>query len=115
MLRRMTELRAVADDGRSLTALDDGSGPNLLVVHPGGGDATTWDGVTRRLIGEFRVVRIRRRIYVPGTGIELPHPMATEAADIVTLAGQGHIAHLAAPDALADTIRNAASELLRRS
>ncbi|WP_329203729.1 hypothetical protein [Streptomyces sp. NBC_01435] len=43
----MTELRASSDDLRPLTALDDGSGPNLLVVHPGGGDATTWNGVTR--------------------------------------------------------------------
>ncbi|MER7581126.1 alpha/beta hydrolase [Kitasatospora sp. NPDC097691] len=82
----MTELLASADDGHRITALDDGSGPTLLVVHPGGGDATAWDGVTSRLVDDFRVVRIRRRIYVPGADIALPHSMAVEAADIVAVA-----------------------------
>ncbi|MFJ9455393.1 alpha/beta fold hydrolase [Kitasatospora sp. NPDC101447] len=82
----MTEFLASADDGRRITALDDGSGPTLLVVHPGGGDATAWDGVTRLLVDDFRVVRIRRRIYVPGADIALPHSMAVEAADIVAVA-----------------------------
>ncbi|MFI2207817.1 alpha/beta fold hydrolase [Streptomyces sp. NPDC020192] len=82
----MTELLASSDDGRLITALDDGSGPNLLVVHPGGGDATTWDGVTRHLTDDFRVVRIRRRIYVPEADIALPHSMTIEAADIVAIA-----------------------------
>ncbi|WP_146104626.1 alpha/beta fold hydrolase [Streptomyces cinnamoneus] len=83
---RMTELLASSDDVRPLTALDDGSGPNLLVVHPGGGDATAWDGVTRRLTDDFRVVRINRRIYAPGADIALPHSMAVEAADILRVA-----------------------------
>ncbi|MGW3040198.1 alpha/beta fold hydrolase [Kitasatospora sp. NPDC001159] len=82
----MTELRALSDDGRPVTALDDGSGPILLVVHPGGGDATSWDGVVRRLVEEFRVVRVRRRIYVPGADIALPHSMAVEAADVLAVA-----------------------------
>lgn len=82
----MTELRAVSDDFRTVTALDEGSGPALLVVHPGGSDAATWDGVTRRLTDDFRVVRIHRRIYAPGADIVLPHSMATEAADIVAVA-----------------------------
>ncbi|MET8815884.1 alpha/beta hydrolase [Streptomyces sp. NPDC004549] len=85
-LVRMTELLASSDDGRAVTALDEGSGPNLLVVHPGGGDATTWDGVIRHLTDDFRVVRIRRRIYVPGADIALPHSMTTEAADILAVA-----------------------------
>ncbi|MEU6477936.1 alpha/beta hydrolase [Streptomyces sp. NPDC047017] len=82
----MTELLASSDDGRPITALDDGSGTNLLVVHPGGGDATAWDGVTRHLTDDFRVVRIRRRIYVPEADIALPHSMTIEAADIVAVA-----------------------------
>lgn len=82
----MTELRAVSEGAPTVTALDEGSGPTLLVVHPGGGDATTWDGVTRRLTDDFRVVRIHRRIYVPGADIALPHSMAAEAADIVAVA-----------------------------
>ncbi|MEU8589554.1 alpha/beta hydrolase [Streptomyces sp. NPDC048664] len=82
----MTELLASSADGSPITALDEGSGPNLLVVHPGGGDATTWDGVTRHLTDDFRVVRIRRRIYVPEADIALPHSMTTEAADIAAVA-----------------------------
>ncbi|MFE6050446.1 alpha/beta fold hydrolase [Kitasatospora sp. NPDC056446] len=83
----MTELHASSDDSRPVTALDEGSGPVLLVVHPGGGDATSWDGVTRHLADGFRVVRIRRRIYVPGADIALPHSMAVEAADVLAVAG----------------------------
>ncbi|MFD7491007.1 alpha/beta fold hydrolase [Streptomyces sp. NPDC059832] len=82
----MTELLASSDDLRPITAFDDGSGPNLLVVHPGGGDATTWNSVTRHLADDYRVVRIHRRIYAPGAEIALPHSMAVEAADIVAVA-----------------------------
>ncbi|MFD4664119.1 alpha/beta fold hydrolase [Streptomyces halstedii] len=82
----MTELHASSADGRTVTALDDGSGPNLLVVHPGGGDATAWDSVARRLTDDFRVVRIHRRIYAPGADITLPHSMAMEAADVLAVA-----------------------------
>ncbi|ETA71041.1 alpha/beta fold hydrolase [Actinospica robiniae] len=83
----MTELRATSADGHPVTALVDGSGPTtLLVVHPGGSDASTWDDVTRHLAAEFRVVRIRRRIYAGGAEIALPHSMAVEAADILAVA-----------------------------
>jgi hypothetical protein len=34
-----TELLATAGDGHSVGALDDGSGPSLLVVHPGAAGA----------------------------------------------------------------------------
>lgn len=100
----MTELRASSADGYPVTALVDGpadepaDGPldestdgseptTLLVVHPGGGDTTAWDAVTRHLAADFRVVRIRRRIYVVGAEIALPHSMAVEAADILAIAG----------------------------
>ncbi len=83
----MTELLARSRDGAPVTALDEGSGPSLLVVHPGGGDATTWDGVSRALSGGFRVVRVRRRIYLPGADHARPHSMAVEAADILAVAG----------------------------
>lgn len=86
-LVRMTELLVSSGDGRPVTALDEGSGPNLLVVHPGGGAVTTWDGVAARLVDDFRVVRIRRRIYVPEADIALPHSMSIEASDIVAVAG----------------------------
>ena len=82
----MPELLAPSDGARPISVLDDGSGPNLLVVHPGGGNAATWDRVTRHLTDDFRVVRIHRRIYSPGADIALPHSMAVEAADIIAVA-----------------------------
>jgi len=83
----MPELHATpADGGPAVTALDDGRGPALLVVHPGGNDATSWTTVTRLLAPDFRVVRIRRRIYIPGATIPPTHSMATEAADILAIA-----------------------------
>jgi pimeloyl-ACP methyl ester carboxylesterase len=59
-----------------VSAIDEGDGPAILVVHPGGGDATS-----------------------------LPH-----VERIVTLPDQGHIAHLTAPDLLADVIRAVARQ-----
>ncbi|WUW21620.1 alpha/beta hydrolase [Streptomyces sp. NBC_01463] len=81
----MTELLAVSGDGHPVTALDEGTGPTLLVVHPGGSDATTWAAVAGRLTDDFRVVRIHRRIYAPGADVVLPHSMALDAADIVAV------------------------------
>jgi pimeloyl-ACP methyl ester carboxylesterase len=81
----MPELRATTD-GTPITALDEGRGPNLLVVHPGGGNQTSWDGVARILADGFRVIRIRRRIYVPTAPLSPTHSMAVEAADILAIA-----------------------------
>jgi pimeloyl-ACP methyl ester carboxylesterase len=81
----MTELLATRDDGTPVTALDEGSGPTLLCVHPGGSDETTWDGVARSLTGAFRVVRIRRHLYASGTAFGPAHSMADEAADILAV------------------------------
>ncbi|ARF81311.1 alpha/beta fold hydrolase [Kitasatospora aureofaciens] len=82
----MTEILAQSDCGHAISAFVDGSGPTLLVVHPGGGDATTWGGVVRHLVDDFRVVRIRRRIYASPAGIALSHSMAAEAADVTAVA-----------------------------
>ncbi|WP_329122150.1 alpha/beta fold hydrolase [Streptomyces sp. NBC_01465] len=88
----MTELLAVSEDGTPITALDEGtreisaSRPVLLVVHPGGSDISTWDAVARSLAADFRVVRVRRRIYVSGADIAPDHSMADEAADILAVA-----------------------------
>jgi len=57
--------------------------PCLLVVHPGGGDASTWDAVTRVLAADFRIVAMRRRIYAADADLDLPHSMQAEAADIL--------------------------------
>jgi len=82
----MTELHATSNDGTVITALDDGSGPTVLVVHPGGGDATSWDAVVGPLTADFRMVRIHRRIYAPGATLPRTHSMAVEAADILAVA-----------------------------
>ncbi|MGH3448800.1 MAG: alpha/beta fold hydrolase [Nocardioidaceae bacterium] len=81
----MTTIQATAPDGHTLSALVEGSGPDLLVVPPGDGDVTTWGEVTRALAGSFRPVRLQRRIYEPEASIRLPHTMAGEATDIVAL------------------------------
>lgn len=71
-----------------MSALDEGDGPAILVVHPGGGDASSWDGVARLLSDEFRVVRVRRRPYVPDAPTTLPHTTALEAADVLAVAAR---------------------------
>ena len=60
-------------------------GPTLLVVHPGGSDESSWDAVTRNLISDFEVVRVRRRIYLPGADLN-DHSMAVEVGDILAIA-----------------------------
>jgi pimeloyl-ACP methyl ester carboxylesterase len=69
-----------------VTAIDEGSGPAIVIVHPGGSDASAWEPVARLLTDEFRVIRIQRRIYAPGASIVLPHSMAVEADDILAIA-----------------------------
>jgi pimeloyl-ACP methyl ester carboxylesterase len=84
----MTILRAVTADGAAVQAIDEGQGPALLVVHPGSSDATSWEGVARLLTDEFRVVRVQRRLYAPGSAIRLPHTMAADAADVLAVAAR---------------------------
>lgn len=91
-LVHMSELSVISADGTNLTAIDEGQGPVLLVVHPGGQGADMWDGVARLLAADFRVVRLRRRIYVDRAAVARSHSMATEAADILAV-----IRHLDCP------------------
>ncbi|HEV2638721.1 MAG TPA: alpha/beta hydrolase [Actinocrinis sp.] len=86
----MGELHTTSEDGTPITAIDQGAGPvALLVVHPGGQDETAWDAVAALLAEDFRVVRIRRRIYAGGGAAARAGPtVATEAADILAVAGQ---------------------------
>ncbi|NUR58431.1 MAG: alpha/beta hydrolase [Catenulispora sp.] len=87
----MTELLAPSPDGHPVAARATGSGPRLLVVHPGGGDISSWDAVADLLNSDFRVVRTQRRIYAPGATVALPHTLAAphtlavEAADILAV------------------------------
>ena len=81
----MTDLRAISADGTPVTALAEGSGPTILIVHPGGGDASSWGLVAHRLADAYRTVRIQRRIYAPGAPLPPDHSMAVEAADILAI------------------------------
>jgi pimeloyl-ACP methyl ester carboxylesterase len=82
---RMTELRATSADGTPITAFAEGSGPTVLIVHPGGADASSWGPVSQRLAEDYRTVRIQRRIYAPGAVLSPDHSMAVEAADILAV------------------------------
>ncbi|HEY4098044.1 MAG TPA: alpha/beta hydrolase [Baekduia sp.] len=82
----MSILRATAPGGDVVEAIDEGSGPTVLVVHPGGAGASSWDGVARLLTSELRVVRVQRRLYAAGATIALPHRMARDAADVLAIA-----------------------------
>lgn len=81
----MVEVHAHSLDGAPVSALDDGAGPVLLMVHGSGGGAESWDGVIRSLAG-FRVVRLRRRRYLPGPVLSCP--VAVEAADVLAVAAR---------------------------
>lgn len=65
---------------------EDGSGPAILIVHPGLDDGTSWRKVAAHLKDRHHVVRLVRRRY----RLDLPaRPMASiadEAADVVALA-----------------------------
>jgi pimeloyl-ACP methyl ester carboxylesterase len=84
----MAMFNASGADGATVSAIDEGEGPAILIVHPGSSDASSWSQVARLLIDEFRVVRIHRRIYASDAAIALPHAMATEATDVLAVANQ---------------------------
>ena len=79
-------MRATTDDGAFVEAIDEGSGEPIVVVPPGGGDASSWSGVAGLLSDEFRVVTVRRRLYAHDGPVPLPHSMAREAADVLAVA-----------------------------
>jgi pimeloyl-ACP methyl ester carboxylesterase len=81
----MARIEALTKSGSTASARAQGRGPTLLVVHPGGADESSWDAVTRNLISDFEVVRVRRRIYLPGADLA-GHSMAVEVADILAIA-----------------------------
>ena len=78
-------LTAIADDGHILSAHVHGAGPTILVVPPGGGDATSWSAVAEHLADAHRVVVMNRRIYEPDAVITLPHTMSREVRDIAAV------------------------------
>jgi pimeloyl-ACP methyl ester carboxylesterase len=81
----MARIDALTKSGSTASARAQGKGPTLLVVHPGGAGESSWDAVTSNLIRDFEVVRLRRRIYLPGADLT-SHSMAVEVADILAIA-----------------------------
>jgi pimeloyl-ACP methyl ester carboxylesterase len=85
----MTMLRVNGALGAPISAIDEGSGPAILIVHPGGGDAFSWAGVAELLNDEFRIVRLQRRLYAADASeVQSPHTMAAEVADILAVASR---------------------------
>jgi hypothetical protein len=78
--------RVTAPDGVDVQVLDEGSGPTLLVVHPGLDDGSGWAAVAGLLADRFRVVRLRRRPYRADLAVAGPWSIAQEASDVVALA-----------------------------
>lgn len=78
---------ALSTDGTNVIAIDEGTGPVIVILHGGMSDESAYDKVAAELTGRFRVVRIRRRIY----RLELPPDPATTFArqveDVLAVAG----------------------------
>ncbi len=85
----MTILQVSGADGATVSAIDEGAGPAILIVHPGSADASSWGAVAKLLADEFRVVRPQRRLYVAdASALPSPHSMAIEAADVLAVASR---------------------------
>lgn len=93
-------LRVMASDGVDVAAVDEGSGPCVVIVHGGLGDPQAWGKVAERLRDRFRVVRLHRLAAL------LPR------ATVMTLEGQAHGANDSAPDRVAAGISDFAEPLL---
>jgi pimeloyl-ACP methyl ester carboxylesterase len=81
----MARIDALTKSGSTAGARAQGRGPTLLVVPPGGGGEASWDAVTRDLMKDFEVVRIRRRIYLPDADLT-GHSVAVEVGEILAIA-----------------------------
>jgi pimeloyl-ACP methyl ester carboxylesterase len=77
----------MSTDGTHFTVTDEGSGSPILIVHPGGGTASSWALVARRLAEHYRVLRFDRRPYrIPGH-VEPTDTMGNEVSDVLAAAG----------------------------
>jgi pimeloyl-ACP methyl ester carboxylesterase len=74
----MEGMEALADDGTTATAVDEGIGTPILVLHGGMGDDTSWSPVTDLLNRRFRTVRLYRRQY----RLDLEGPPVTMAQEV---------------------------------
>ena len=79
-------MRVMTADGTVAEAVDEGTGPPILVIHGGMGDSTVWSRVTDLLRDRFRTVRLHRRRY----RMDLPAPvtMADEVRHVTAVAAE---------------------------
>ena len=70
--------------GTDIRAVDEGSGPVILILHPGLDDGGSWGKVAQLLTPRFRVIRMVRTQY----RLDLPSPvtMADEVEDVLEIA-----------------------------
>ena len=79
-------LELVGIDGAKFPVLDEGSGPPMLILHPGSSDAASWDRVARRLTSRFRVLRFERFTYRSDPTPAAADAMKGEVSDVVAVA-----------------------------
>ncbi len=72
-------------DGTHVTVTEHGQGPPILIVHPGGGDSSSWTLVARRLATRFRVLRFDRRPYRTRGRVEPDATMENEVRDVLAV------------------------------
>jgi len=79
-------LETVSEDGTSVLAQSAGTGPVILVIHPGMDDGSSWKKVVAFLAERFTVVAIRRRQY--RLDIQGDVSIRDEVADIAALTAE---------------------------
>lgn len=73
-------------EGVDTPVFDEGSGPCILIVHPGFDDGTAWSKVAGHLSNRFRVVRPVRRQYREEAKRGAPVAIADEVREIFAVA-----------------------------
>jgi pimeloyl-ACP methyl ester carboxylesterase len=79
---------ATSADGTDIRAVDEGTGPIILVLPPGMDDGRSWEQVATQLAPTFRVVRLHRRQYRMDLSPDAPISIAQEVEDVLALTGQ---------------------------
>lgn len=80
-----TQLSATSADGTDVTAVDEGQGRPIIVLHGGSDTGESWQRVTRHLTSRFRVLRVRRRVYRDDLLDRGPHSIAHEVDDVIAI------------------------------
>lgn len=80
----MSEHGNLVDDPTGADVRVEGSGPTILIVHPGMDDGRSWAKVAGELTAAHTVARFTRRQYRPSA--RRPMSIADEAEDVVSIA-----------------------------